>query len=408
MRDPLEEAGVDVNSRTATGILVAVLAGLVALAVFVPGSRTPLAFIVGIILLVMLHEFGHYWTAKRTGMKVTEFFLGFGPRLWSFTRGETEYGVKALPLGGYVRIIGMTNLEDVDPEDEPRTYRQQSTGKRLIVILAGVTVNLIIAFLLFFLVIAGQGRVSDGPSTTVSRVLGDSAAAAAGVRPGDKIVAIDGKALNGDWDALKSVVEANGGKTVAVTVERDGATVDLNATLKEQSGQGFLGVGPTTAFKDVGILAAVPQTFTTMGDVSTATWNGLVDRFTPSGVQTTAKQSFTSAAPVAGSQADQERPQSLIGFVNNGSQLADGNVWAILWLLAALSLVLALFNLLPVLPLDGGHAVVAIYEGIASKVKHHRVFVDYRKLIPISVVVLAPLMFLALSAMVLDIRQLGS
>ena len=140
---------------------------------------------------------------------------------------------------------------------------------------------------------------------------------------------------------------------------------------------------------------AVPQSFTTMGDVSTATWNGLVDRFSPSGVQTTAKQSFTSAAPAAGSQADQERPQSLIGFVNNGSQLADGNVWAILWLLAALSLVLAVFNLLPVPRLDGGHAVVAVYEGCVEG-QHHRVVVDYRKVIPISaVVVLAPLLILA-------------
>ena len=408
MRDPLEEAGVDVNSRTATGILLLVIAGLVALGVFVPGSRTPLALIFGIILLIMLHEFGHYWTAKRAGMKVTEFFLGFGARLWSFRRGETEYGVKAIPAGGYVRIIGMTNMEDIDPEDEPRTYRQQSTGKRLMVILAGVTVNLFIAFLLFFVVIAGQGRVADGPSTTVSRVLSGSAASAAGVEPGDKILAIGGKALDGNWDTLKSVVEANGGKAVAVTVERNGATVDLAATLKEQGGQGFLGVGPTTAFKDVGVLAAVPQTFTTMGNVTTATWNGLADRFTPSGVQQTAKQSYTSAAPAAGSAADQARPQSLIGFVKNGSEIANGNLWSILWLLGALSLVLALFNLLPVLPLDGGHAVVAIYEGIASKVKHHRVFVDYRKLIPISVVVLAPLMFLALSAMVLDIRQLGS
>ena len=119
---------------------------MVALAVFVPGSRTPLLLVVGIILMVMLHEFGHYWTAKRSGMKVTEFFVGFGPRLWSFTRGETEYGVKAIPAGGYVRIIGMTNMEEIDPADEPRTFRQGTPGKRLVVILAGVTVNLVIAF----------------------------------------------------------------------------------------------------------------------------------------------------------------------------------------------------------------------------------------------------------------------
>ena len=131
MKDPLDDAGVEVTSRTATAILVAFLAAMVWLAIFVPGSRTPLILNVGIILMVMLHEFGHYITAKRSGMKVTEFFVGFGPRLWSFTRGETEYGVKAIPAGGYVRIIGMTNMEEVDPADEPRTFRQGTPGRRM-------------------------------------------------------------------------------------------------------------------------------------------------------------------------------------------------------------------------------------------------------------------------------------
>jgi membrane-associated protease RseP (regulator of RpoE activity) len=275
------------------------------------------------------------------------------------------------------------------------------------VILAGVTVNLVIAFLLFFVIIAGQGRVADGPTTTVDRLVAGSAATEAGIHTGDRIVAIDGARVSG-WNQLRSAIEQHGGRTVTITVVRNGATEDLTATLKKQDGAGFLGVGPTTAYSSVGVLAAIPKAVETMGDVTTATWNGLADRFTPSGVQTTAKQSFTSAAPASGSVADQSRPQSLIGFVSNGSEIAGGNVWAILWLLAALSLVLALFNLLPVLPLDGGHAVVVIYEGIASRVQHHRVFVDYRKLIPISVVVLTPLLFLALSAMVLDIRQLGS
>jgi membrane-associated protease RseP (regulator of RpoE activity) len=184
--------------------------------------------------------------------------------------------------------------------------------------------------------------------------------------------------------------------------------VQLTATLKEQGGQGFLGVGPTTAYEDVGVLAAIPRAATTMGDVTTATFDGLKQRVSPSGVSETAKQSFTSAAPAAGSTADQSRPQTVIGFVNNGSQIADGNVWSILWLLGALSLVLAIFNLIPLLPLDGGHAVIALYEGIASKVKHRRVFADYRKALSVSLLLLSPLLFLSLSAMVLDIRQLGS
>jgi membrane-associated protease RseP (regulator of RpoE activity) len=407
MRDPLEEAGVEVNSRVATGGLFVFLGAMVALGVFVPGSRTALALIIGIVLLIMLHEWGHYWTAKRSGMKVTEFFLGFGPRLWSFRRGETEYGVKALPLGGYVRIIGMSNLEEVDPDDEPRTFRNGRTRNRMMVILAGVTVNLLLAFALFFVVIAGQGRVADGPSTTVSRIVTGSAAAEAGVRPGDHIVAVNGQQLSG-WDQLKTAIEKSGGDTLTLTVVRNGAAVDLTTTPKVENGQGFLGVGPATAYKNVGLIAAIPQTFSTMGDVTSATFNGLKDRLSPSGVSQSAQQSFTSAAPKAGSTADLNRPQTIIGFVDNGSQIADGNIWSILWLLGALSLVLALFNLIPVLPLDGGHAVVVLYEGIASRVKHHRVRADYRKLIPISVVVLAPLLFLSLSAMVLDIRQLGN
>src|SRR5439155_22516391 len=120
-----------------------------------------------------------------------------GPRLWSFTRGETEYGVKAIPAGGYVRIIGMTNMEEVDAADEPRTFRQGTPGKRLAVILAGVTVNLVIAFVLIFVVIAGQGRVSDGPSTTVERVVLDSAAHDAGLQSGDKIIGVDGVRIAG-------------------------------------------------------------------------------------------------------------------------------------------------------------------------------------------------------------------
>ncbi len=406
MKDPLEDAGVEVTSRSATGILLAFIGGMIALAVFAPGSRTPLILIVGIILMVMLHEFGHYYTAKRSGMKVTEFFVGFGPRLWSFTRGETEYGVKAIPAGGYVRIIGMTNMEEVDPADEPRTFRQGTPGKRLTVILAGVTVNLVIAFLLFFVVIAGQGRVYGGPNTTIERVTADSAAQKAGLETGDKIVAVDGVAISG-WDQLKSAIEQNGGKQIDIVVQRHGAQIDLVATPKIQSGQGFLGVGPGTIVRDVGVLGAVPESFKSMGTVFNGFTNILGDRLSPSGVSTSAQQSFVAPVPKATSQENLNRPMSLIGIVDAGSDLVGGNLWLIALLLAQISFILAVFNLLPILPFDGGHAVVVLYEWVASKVRHHRVYADYRKLIPVSVVLLIPILFLGVSSMVLDIRQLG-
>ncbi len=408
MKDPLEEAGVgaDVNSRVATGILLAFVAAMIALAIFVPGSRTPLLLILGIILMVMLHEFGHYWMAKRSGMKVTEFFVGFGPRLWSFTRGETEYGVKAIPAGGYVRIIGMTNLEEVDPADEPRTFRQATPGKRLATILAGVTVNFFIAFVLFFVVIAGQGRVYDGPNTTVERIVAGSAAHEAGLQTNDKVVGVNGKPVD-NWDDLKSVIERNGGNQIAITVLRDGQQVTVTATPKSQNGQGFLGVGPGTLVRDVGVLEAVPESFKTMGTITTSFVGILGDRLSPSGVSTSAQQSFTSATPAAGSKENLDRPMSLIGIVDNGSDLVGNNLWLIALLLGQISFILAVFNLLPILPFDGGHAVVVIYEWIASKIKHRRIYADYRKFIPISVVLIIPILFLGLSSMVLDIRQLG-
>jgi membrane-associated protease RseP (regulator of RpoE activity) len=403
VKDPLEEASVDVNRRGATFILIAVLAGLALLAIVRPSSQDALALVIGIILMVMLHEAGHFIAARRSGMKASEFFVGFGPRLWSFRRGETEYGVKAIPAGGYVRILGMSNLEEVDPADEPRTFRQGSTKNRLITVMAGVTVNAIIAFLLFFIVIAGQGRVADGPSTTISTVVSGSAAAAAGIKPDDKIVSVDGRAIS-SWDQLKAAIERNGGNEVTFGVQRDGLAIEVPATLKEEGGQGFLGVSPTTEFRDVGVFEAVPESLDAMGTITVGTAEGIGRLFSPSGVSEYSKN-FTGSAPKAGSAAAQERPMSLVGIVDQGSSIIDGNIWALLWLLGGISLVLALFNTIPLLPFDGGHAAVVIYEAIASKVKHRTVRVDFRKLMPVTAVVLAIFLTLGLSAMFLDIKQ---
>jgi membrane-associated protease RseP (regulator of RpoE activity) len=405
MRDPLEDAGVTVNSAAATAALGLSVVGLVALAVLVPGSRTPLALVVGIIAMIMLHELGHYITAKRAGMKVTQFFLGFGPRLWSVRKGETEYGVKLLPLGGYVRIVGMSNMEEVPAEDEERTFRAGRTRDRLTVILAGVTMNLILAFALFYGVIATQG-VEKGPNTTIDQIVAGTPAASAGFRTGDRIVAIDGEPVK-SWNTLRTDIQHNPGRVLLFTVVRAGREMTVSAAPKEQGNTGFLGIGPGVDYKSVGALGAVRESFATMGRVVTGVWDSVSTRLTPSGVGTQAKQSFTSAAPKAGSAADVGRPQSIIGIVHTGSQIAGDDWRIILLLLGEISFVLAVFNLIPLLPFDGGHAAVVIYEAIASRVKHRVVRADYRKLVPVSVALLAPLLFVSLSAMVLDIRQLG-
>jgi membrane-associated protease RseP (regulator of RpoE activity) len=403
VKDPFEDTGVDVTRRGATATLLVVLVGLAVLFVARPSARYTMAIIVGIVAMVVLHEAGHYLVAKRAGMKVTEFFVGFGPRLWSFRRGETEYGVKAVLLGGYVRVIGMTNLEEVDPADEPRTFRRASYRDRLALTVAGVTVNILLALLLFFVVIAGQGRLPVGPNTTVSAVVAHSAASSAGIRGGDRIVAVDG-APTKDWNALKRAIEAHGGVSTTFTVDRGHQLVTLRATPGRQAGKGFLGVGPGEQYRAVGVLGAVPESFRSVGDLTVGTAKAVGRLVSPSGVARYSKN-FTTSTPATSGSAANDRPVSIIGIVDQGSRLVNGNVWALLWLLGGISLILALFNLLPVLPFDGGHAAVVVYEWAASKVRRREVRVDFRKLMPVTAVVLVALLTLSLSAAFLDVRQ---
>ncbi|MSO78984.1 MAG: RIP metalloprotease [Acidimicrobiia bacterium] len=414
MKDPLEEASAEVDRRGATFILVAIVAGLVGLAIFRPGSRDALALIVGIVLMVMLHEAGHFIAAKRTGMKATEFFVGFGPRLWSFKRGETEFGVKAILLGGYVRILGMTNIEDVDPADESRTYRRASHKNRLIVVLAGVTVNVILALVLFWAFFAVQGHTNEGvATTTIDHVVASvrnsdgekipSPAKAAGFHHGDRIVAIDGKRVTG-WEDLVAKIEARGDQATEFTVVRKGERTQLDATPKDKQGRGFLGIGPAAAFRSINPLQAVPESFNALGDITAGTVSGMAHLFSPDGLSEYSKN-FSSDAPKAGTPEADARPRSLIGIVDAGSDIVSGDWAQLLWLLGAISLILAIFNTLPLLPFDGGHAAVVVYEAIASKVKKREVRADFRKLMPLTAVVLAAFLMLGLSAMFLDIRD---
>jgi membrane-associated protease RseP (regulator of RpoE activity) len=405
VKDPLEEAGVDVTSRGAKATLLVVLLGIAVLLVARPSSRYTIAIIFGIVAMVVLHEAGHYLVAKRSGMKVTEFFVGFGPRLWSFRRGETEYGVKAILIGGYVRVIGMTNLEEVDPEDEPRTFRRASYRDRFLLTIAGVSVNVLLALFLFFIVIAAQGIGTAKPTTTVSSVETKTAADRAGLRGGDRIVAIDGVPTT-SWSSLRHAIESRGGQPTTITVVRDHQQVDVHATLGVENKEGFLGVSPTqpVVFRHVGIANAVPESFRAMADLTTGTAKAFGHLVSPAGVSQYSRN-FTSNAPASNSSAAQDRPVSIIGIIDQGSSLVNGNPWALLWLLGGISLILALFNLLPVLPFDGGHAVVVLYEWVASKAQHREVRVDFRKLMPVTAVVLVVLVTLSLSAAFLDVRQ---
>jgi len=409
VKDPLEEAGSDVTRRGAGISLLLVLLGLILLAILRPSTIDTLAIIFGIVALIMLHEAGHYFTAKRAGMKVTEFFLGFGPRVWSFRRGETEYGVKAIPAGGYVRIVGMSNLEDIDPEEEPRTFRHGTFGNRLTVILAGVSVNLILAFVLIYAALLGRG-LPNTLEAKVERVLPDSPAAAAGVRDGDRIVGIDGQRLDVDRD-IAQALQHRVGQPTTIVVQRDGGTTTLTAVPKERSGSdnsGIIGVSVSQSvatYESFNPIEGIPESFSTMGQMTRDTAAGIGRLFSPSGIENYSKN-FTGDAPKQGSPASNDRPRSIIGIVDIGGELVGGNVWSLLFLLGAINLIVALFNLIPLLPFDGGHAAVVIYEQVASKIRGRVVRVDFRKLVPVTALVLVVFLTLGLSAMFLDLRQI--
>ncbi|MDQ3107467.1 MAG: site-2 protease family protein, partial [Actinomycetota bacterium] len=216
------------EQRSALVRLLVVLAAA-AFATVATGTTKTVLVVVALITMIMLHELGHYLTARWGGMKVTEFFVGFGPRLWSVRKGETEYGVKALPIGGYVKIIGMHNLDVIeDPADEPRTYRQKPFLRRLSVAVAGSTMHFIIAFLLFFVV-----NTFVGVPTVTNRIGGlvtldgvESPAQAAGLEVGDTIAAIDGQRFT-EWDDVKTYISDRPGAPLALTVVRDGREVAL-------------------------------------------------------------------------------------------------------------------------------------------------------------------------------------
>ncbi|MDA3017700.1 MAG: site-2 protease family protein, partial [Actinomycetota bacterium] len=201
------------NSATTTITGVVVVGLLVWLGVKNPWS---LVFVAGLIISVFLHELGHFLTARRSGMKVTQFYMGMGPRVFSFQRGEVEFGLRALPIGAFVRIVGMNNLDEADPQDEPRTYRQQSYPKRMLVITAGSLMHLIIAIVLFVGIYATAGRFGDtGKLLIYGAPAIDSAAAKIGLREGDQIVSINDKQITSRSELIFAIVENQPGAIVA-------------------------------------------------------------------------------------------------------------------------------------------------------------------------------------------------
>jgi membrane-associated protease RseP (regulator of RpoE activity) len=399
-------------SKTRSNITLALIVLVLLVMVIDPQSRGYALMGIGLMITIMLHETGHFIAAKKTGMKASEFFVGFGPRIWSFKKGETEYGIKAIPLGGYVKIIGMTNLDEIEKEDEARTYRAQKTWKKLVVILAGITVNIILAFLLIYvsLVFRGVPQSAQHQKATVEVAQLNSPADKAGIKPDDVISKIDDIKTPTFEKMRLAISDKKVGDKVVLTIQRDGKTITKTVKVggaPDEKGKAtnrpFIGVQQkTTEYEKVGALAAVTQTGKSMYRIIDLNVGSIMDRFSYSGLKDYSK------VVANGSYERADRPSSVVGIVDQGGALGNIDPWYIVFFMAIINLFLALFNVLPLLPLDGGHAAVAIYEGIGTKIKKRPVVANFKKLMPIAVVVVGAFATLALSSIWLDILQIAS
>ena len=360
-------------------------------------------FALGLAISIVLHEFGHFWTARRSGMKATQFFLGFGPRIWSIHRGGVEYGVRAIPLGGFVKIIGMTNVDEIDPADEAVTYRQGTYPRRMWVITAGTAMHLIIAFVAIVCAYGFAGRVQEAGRVTIYSVAVGSPADAAGLKPNDVVASIDGEGMPTAAKFRNTLAAAVPGTTVTLGVLRAGAPLRLRATLAlspaAQPGEqrGFLGVSSDSQDR-------VPVSW------GTALSQGPKDLVTGVGQAVVGIAKVINPVNVfghlTGSNTDAtSRPGPIVGATRISKDVGKHDGWAgMLALLAAVNVSVGVFNMFPLLPLDGGHAAIATYERIRSR-KNRRYFADVSKLMPVAAMCIMLIAFMFLTGLYLDIAK---
>lgn len=360
-----------------------------------------LVFVAGLLASVFLHEVGHFVTARRTGMKATQFFMGFGPRLWSRHKGEVEYGFRAIPLGAFVRIIGMNGLDEVEPEDEVRAYRNKSFPRQLLVITAGSLMHMIIALALFIGVYGFAGRYDDTGSVAVVRAPeAGSPAALAGIREGDIVVALGKDKVTTRNELVDAIVEQAPGNAVEVVVQRNGVQEILTTTLASNpmdANIAYLGIATSST-------GFVKQSLTNsfvygVGDVVRTAGNsvkGVVGALNPMNSVRALRDSGENLAT---------RPTTVVGASQIGGQLGkDEGLKAVLLLLASVNVFVGVFNMFPLLPFDGGHAAIAAYERLRSR-RGERYRADINKMIPLTTIVMGLMGFLLFVGLYLDITQ---
>lgn len=362
-------------------------------------------FIVAILFSIGLHEFGHLITAKWAGMKVQQYFIGFGPKIWSTYRGETEYGVKALPFGGFVRIAGMNPFEEVPPEDRDRVYKAKKPWKRAIVLASGSFTHFLLGLviLMFLLMIVGE-PTDFQTKPIVAGVEPGSAAAEAGLEVDDEILAIDGVPVRGEWSRAVEVIKERPGEEITITVRRDAKRLELGpATLASSHPDepdvrsGYLGVGPLAIAQDTKHYGPIDAVTTGGSRVGNLMWNSLLGLKTIVDPSTLGRLFEVAAGRTERTFND---PASLYGVGQIAGQLgSDRNFAALFELIVVFNVFIGVANLLPLPPLDGGHLAVLGYEKLA---RHD---VDMRKLIPITTAVILFFGTLFMLLLYLDIAR---
>ena len=380
-------------------------------------------FAFAILVSVALHECGHMWVARATGMKVRRYFVGFGPTLWSTNRpnklGSTEYGIKAVPLGGFCDIAGMTAVEDLRPEDEPYAMYKQKVWKRVAVLAAGPAMNFLIGLVLIYGIAVIWGLPNlHAPTTAVvgetqcvsaevtKGKLGDCTgpgpAALAGIKSGDVVVKVGATDVKNFDEMVTAVRKASGPTPFAVQRTENGDTREFTTIVNVTATQRFTAkdkdsepapanvgaIGVSAAMfppARYNALSAAPATFAFTGDLAVEIGKSLAKIPTKVGAL---------VHSIGGGERDPETPISVVGASIIGGDTVDHGMWVAFWFfLAQLNLVLGAINLVPLLPFDGGHIAVAVYEKMRNMFRAARGLVpggpvDYGKLMPATYVIL--------------------
>ena len=388
-----------------------------------------LAFVIALLLSVMIHEFGHYITAKRYGMRVSEFFLGFGKRIWSFTRGETEFGIKAIPAGGYCRIEGMSATDEMPPGEESRAFFKASSGRKLIVLGAGSFLHFVLGFIILLIIFAGIG--TSKPTTTISEISAcvprinaactesdpKSPALLSGLQAGDVITSLNGVPVN-NWAKDVEIIRNSAGKEILIEIERNGQvqTISVIAATRVVDGKeyGFLGI-----VNGYELVRDAP--FTSIKNSAIVSWD-FISGAVKAIISLPSKIPALWGATVSGTERDPNGLVGIVGVAQVTGQAASSDglstserIQTFLLIIASLNFFVGVFNLLPILPLDGGHMAVAIADEVRALIARIRgrarpEGINVNKLAPFTMVIfvlLAALTVLLLAADIINPIQVN-